>query len=308
MARKSIGEYILLALIGVVVTLGALIVFSGVAVDAPLNNPIKLPDLPPLAVLDKEQTEDEQQKEENKEAEAQPEQLTDLQIAQKYIKDAVYAGESLSCTKNGILYKVDNDEKKIALTFDDGPAGKMTDKYLAVLDEYDAKATFFLLGQWVNKYPEQAKNIAAAGHEVGSHSWAHHNLPTKDKEFIKEDFAKAEKAFKSTFGYTPTLFRPPYGATNSDMFSIAKGHGMLYVMWNNDEKDYLSKDADALAKSIIDSVSSGSVILMHENKKVTLAALPKIISGLQKKGYEFVTLSELIYDVESAKDEAQTAE
>lgn len=183
---------------------------------------------------------------------------------------------------------------QIALTFDDGPYTEMTEKYLEILDEYNVTATFFLQGTYIYKRPEYAQMIVDAGHEVGNHSWYHHDLTTKDDDFIDQDFAKSQAIFEEVLGVTPVLYRPAYGAYNSDVVSIAEAYGEITVTWNVDTEDWKETDLEALYEHIMKYGQSGAIILMHENKEITLEVLPMIIEDLQAKGYEFITVSEMI--------------
>ncbi len=216
----------------------------------------------------------------------------------QYVTALARGEETVPFKKNGSIHSNKTAGKRVALTFDDGPYKNMTAEYLKVLDEYNVHATFFVLGQYVLQRPEITQNIAAGGHEVASHSWYHHNLPKLKKADIQEDFRKTESAFYQVLGYPPNLFRAPYGALNADVKAVAQEYSQQSVLWSIDPLDWKSKDSDKLAAYILNRVSDGDIILLHENKKSTLAALPKIIEGLQKKGFEIGTVSELIYSTQ----------
>ncbi len=201
-----------------------------------------------------------------------------------------------SKSKSGKICQNPQADKMVALTFDDGPNSVMTQKYLAILSKYDVPATFFVLGQYVLKSPEAAKAIVADGHEIGSHSWYHHNLPKKEDDFITKDFQKTTDIFQETLGQHPMLFRPPYGSIDDRVAAAATAQSMLTVFWSLDPEDWQAKDADTVVKKVTENVKSGDIILLHENRKVTLAALPEIIEKLQADGYQLVTVSRLLYE------------
>jgi len=201
-----------------------------------------------------------------------------------------------SKSKSGKICQNPQASMMVALTFDDGPAAGMTQKYLEILAEYDVPATFFVLGQYILKTPETAKAIVQAGHEIASHSWYHHNLPKKEDDFITRDFQKTTDIFQSTLGKAPVLFRPPYGSIDERVTAAATAQGMLTVFWSLDPEDWQAKDVDTLVDKVTKNVKSGDIILLHENRKITLAALPKIIEKLQADGYQLVTVSRLLYE------------
>jgi len=197
-------------------------------------------------------------------------------------------------SKNGLVYNNSKAEKMVALTFDDGPSAAMTDKYLAVLKEYDVPATFYVLGRYVLSHQEQAKNIAAAGCELGSHSWFHFKLTTLDEEALQDDFTKTNQAFLDVLGEAPLTFRPPYGAYNDKVLSCAASFAMQPVLWTVDPADWKTDSSDKIYNNIISHTKNGYIILLHENRKATLQALPQIITGLRNEGFKFVTVSRLL--------------
>ena len=233
-------------------------------------------------------------KEQDQQTTADPEK-TEKEAQAAFIADIVSGKQTVSCVRNGSIYQNKDAKKMVALTFDDGPYTNMTEKYLAILEQYDAKATFFVLGQYVLTKPDSAKHIVASGNEIASHTWYHHNMPKLKAADIQEDFRKTEAAFEQVLGFQPNLFRAPYGSINQTVRDVAKSYGQQSVMWSIDPQDWKVKDSEQIAYHILNRVQDGDIILLHENKKATLEALPLLLSGLQKKGYEVVTVSELIY-------------
>jgi len=205
--------------------------------------------------------------------------------------------------KNNVLYWHGNPkEKKVALTFDDGPNEPYTSQVLKVLKDQDVKATFFLVGKNVEMFPEAARAIVAAGHAIGNHSYDHHNLVTKTNEQVRDEIEKTEEIIEKTTGEKTALFRPPYG--EKDTLTVEQTHKLGYVMveWSVSAEDWRKPGSDHIIDNVVKSVRNGSIILMHDGDKwrhgsdrsQTVAALPMIISQLRQQGYEFVTVPELL--------------
>ncbi|WP_422661286.1 polysaccharide deacetylase family protein [Paenibacillus sp. EC2-1] len=181
-------------------------------------------------------------------------------------------------------------DKRVALTFDDGPHPKNTLKILDLLDKYDAKATFFMLGNRVDFYPEIVKEIADQGHELGNHTWNHKDLTTLSKvEGIKE-VERTNQAIKSAAGRESTAFRPPYGAVNKQVQSAISSPA---VFWTIDTLDWKSRNPDAILNIVQENIRDGSIILMHDIHATTVEAVEPILKYLKNEGYKFVSVSEL---------------
>lgn len=204
---------------------------------------------------------------------------------------------------SGKICKNPEAQKMVALTFDDGPKSGMTEKYLEILAEYQCYATFFMVGQYVEKYPNSVKQIAAAGHEIGSHSWCHYNLPKKDDATVSNDFQLVAAAFDEVLGKQPAVFRPPYGSVDERVVKEASAKGMATVFWSVDPEDWKEKNSDTLVNNIMSHVKSGDIILLHENKTVTLKALPKLLKALKDDGYTLVTVSRLLYEAQLQQEQ-----
>lgn len=185
--------------------------------------------------------------------------------------------------------KFDKNKKMVALTFDDGP-GKYTSSILKCLDENDAHATFFVLGSLVNNYKSAVKKADMIGCEIGSHTFNHVNLTNLTVNGIKGQMNKTDKRLKAIIGHGASLMRPPYGSVNSTVKSSVK---KPLVMWSVDTRDWETRSALATYKNVMDNVSDGSIILMHDIHGSTKDAVLKIIPALKKKGYQMVTVSEL---------------
>ena len=186
---------------------------------------------------------------------------------------------------------LDPDKPMVALTFDDGPYDVVDKRILKVLDKYDGRATFFVLGNRVSSYKKDLKKIYKQGCQVASHTYSHKNLAELSKKAMKDEVNKANKAIKKGIGVNPKLLRCPYGSTNSLMKKTIK---MPLIAWNVDSEDWKSRDADTIYKRCKD-VSDGDIILLHDIYESTADAVEKLVPKLHKKGIQLVTVEELFY-------------
>ncbi|WP_051569301.1 polysaccharide deacetylase family protein [Alkaliphilus transvaalensis] len=191
-------------------------------------------------------------------------------------------------------------EKLIALTFDDGPHPRFTPEILDILYEYNAKATFFVLGKHVKLYPEVLQRLIDEGHEVGNHTFTHIDVTKSSYGKISKELDDTDNIIYSVIGVKPNIFRPPFGFLNNNTLHIVKERGHRIVLWtaNQDPRDWNSPTADSIANHIIRNVGNGNIILLHdyvpEKNSQTVEALKIIIPELIKEGYRFVTISELL--------------
>ncbi|MGE7133039.1 polysaccharide deacetylase family protein [Lysinibacillus xylanilyticus] len=183
------------------------------------------------------------------------------------------------------------EKKRVALTFDDGPDAKVTPQILATLKKYDAKATFFMVGQNASKNSAIVKKVYEAGHEIGNHTWNHSKLTTLSTANVKQEVDRTSNAIYAAIGQYPTVFRPPYGATNDKVRSVITTPSIL---WSIDTLDWKHHNADKILTYVKASVKDGSIILMHDIHQTTANGLENVILYLQKQGYEFVTVSEIL--------------
>ncbi|BCS81097.1 polysaccharide deacetylase family sporulation protein PdaB [Anaerocellum diazotrophicum] len=193
------------------------------------------------------------------------------------------------------IYCVDRNDKKIALTFDAAWGNDDTKELLSILKKYNAKATFFLVGFWVEKYPEDVKDIFSQGHEIGSHSDKHLHMSRLSESEIIKDIKSCEEKIIRIIHKKPTVFRPPYGDYNNTLIKTLSSLGYYVIQWDVDSLDWKDLSAQDIAQRVLKRVKSGSIVLFHNNAKNTKYALPIILNTLTKQGYEFVTVSELIY-------------
>ncbi|MBR4172997.1 MAG: polysaccharide deacetylase family protein [Clostridia bacterium] len=186
--------------------------------------------------------------------------------------------------------KLDISRPMLAITFDDGPA-KYTETILACLEKYGARATFFVQGKSISRYPETVKHAVAIGCEIGNHTWGHANLSKSTASEIREQIESTNNAVFEVAGVYPKLFRPPYGAYNSAVLSAADKPA---IMWSVDTLDWKTRNTEKTVASIKSSAKDGSIILMHDIHAPTAPAAEQIIPYLLKQGYQLVTVSELL--------------
>ena len=180
--------------------------------------------------------------------------------------------------------------KQVALTFDDGPDPKVTTHILSTLKKYNAKATFFMLGSRVEYYPEIAKNVEEAGHEIGNHTWNHPDLTKASIKKINKEITSTSSIIKDVTGKKATVFRPPYGAEND---FVRAQTDLPSILWDVDTMDWKHRNADQLLTQVKKNTKDGSIILMHDIHQSTADGLDAVLDYLKSEGYTFVTVSEL---------------
>lgn len=187
------------------------------------------------------------------------------------------------------VYDPNQQREMVALTFDDGP-GKYTMDLLNCLEENDAKATFFMLGQNVPTWPDEVKKMQEIGCELGNHSYDHLSLTNLDGNGISKEFEDANKALEEVCGSPATVARTPYGAQDETILSYI---GMPCFMWNIDTLDWDTLNVDSTYNTTMENVSDGSIILMHDIHETSVEAAKRLIPALIEEGYKLVTVSEL---------------
>ena len=191
----------------------------------------------------------------------------------------------------------ENDQKLVALTFDDGPAATYTEEYLSILQEHDAKATFFNLSPNVESYPDLAKKVVESGNQICSHTNNHYQLTSLNQEDFLYEVTSAHDTIQSITGVDTSIIRPPYGDFGQNCWLMSQGTISVSVLWTNDALDWSLPGVDAIVDNALNSISSGCVILMHDgggDRSQNLEALPEIIERLQDAGYKLVTINELL--------------
>ena len=200
--------------------------------------------------------------------------------------------------QSGIISQAGPENKEVALTFDDGPSS-YTGGILDTLKKYDARATFFTLGNQIGEFPLPMQRAVAEGHVVGNHTWDHQDLTRLGPKDIRTQMADHIDAVTGKGLPAPKLFRPPYGAVNDLVVAEARRAGMLTVMWSLDTNDYKLPAAEAMAAQVLAEIHPGAIVLAHDgggDRTTTSAALPIILKGLTKAGYKMVTVPQLLLD------------
>ncbi|MBQ8795353.1 MAG: polysaccharide deacetylase family protein [Clostridia bacterium] len=192
------------------------------------------------------------------------------------------------------VYSVDTEEKKVSISFDAAWGNEQTAELLDILDRYNVKTTFFLVGQWVDNYPDSVKDIAKRGHDVENHSDTHAHLPQLSNADKEKEITNCNEKIKSLTGKSPTLFRPPYGDYDNDTVKEVKSLGMYCTQWSIDSLDWKDLSPQEITRRVTKNLQNGDIILLHNGAKNTPAALPQIIEEIQAQGFEIVKMTELI--------------
>ncbi len=198
---------------------------------------------------------------------------------------------------DGVYAEVRTTEKVIALTFDDGPHPVLTNKILDILSEYDAKATFFVIGKNAELYPDVIKRIAFEGHEIGNHTYSHLAETNSNSEKLKTEILKTENIVYSLTGEKTKLFRPPTGYCSKSAVLMTKALDYKTIVWNIDTRDWAHRNKNDIIREIKSGAGSGSIILFHDfisNNSDTPEILETILPCLISKGYRFITVSEML--------------
>lgn len=195
------------------------------------------------------------------------------------------------------VYRHDNQSKRIALTFDDGPHYKYTAEILDILKEYNAKATFFVVGELAERYPELVLRELSEGHEVGNHTWSHPKMAKLSIDQLKNEILRTERLLNEIADYRPKLFRPPEGSFRKSSEELAEANDYTLILWTVDTRDWAHTPVDQIVEMVENETEAGSIILCHDfigRDSPTPDALRKFIPALLDKGFEFVTVSELL--------------
>ena len=193
------------------------------------------------------------------------------------------------------IYCVETNEKKVALTFDAAWGADDTDTLISVLKQHNATATFFVVGEWVDKYPDEVKKLSDAGFDVMNHSANHPYMTSLSEDKMKEQLKTCNDKIAAVTGKVPTLFRCPYGDYDNKVISTVESVGMKTLQWDVDSLDWKNLSADEIATRVLKKATAGSIILCHNNGLHTAEALPLILSALQEKGLVFQPIGALIY-------------
>jgi peptidoglycan/xylan/chitin deacetylase (PgdA/CDA1 family) len=183
----------------------------------------------------------------------------------------------------------------VAMTFDDGPHPSLTPKLLDILKERNIKCTFFLIGQNMKAYPQIVRRIIAEGHEIGAHTYTHCSLTSRSDAQIRSELQRSEEALMAAANYRPQLVRPPYGAINTRIKQLMFSEfGYSTIMWSVDPQDWRRPGVSVVTSRLVSGARPGAIMLAHDIHPPTIQAVPAMFDQLLAKGYQFVTVSQLM--------------
>ncbi|NLY56259.1 MAG: polysaccharide deacetylase family protein [Firmicutes bacterium] len=193
------------------------------------------------------------------------------------------------------IYEVSRSDRVISISLDAVWGVEFTDGFLELFEREGIKTTFFLGGYWLEKYPEHARKIVAHGHEIGNHTYSHPHLNSLSPQEIRHELERNHALIVDITGFTPTLFRPPFGEYSNKVIEAAASLGYQTIQWSIDSLDWRNPTVEHIVHRIQTQVRPGSIILFHNNGRNTLAALKVLIPWFKAQGYRVVPISELIY-------------
>ena len=188
---------------------------------------------------------------------------------------------------------IDVTNKKVALTYDDGPDARYTREILEVLDEYQVLATFFVMGKAVEENPQIVTDIAKEGHSLGNHTYSHANLGQLSVDAGRAEIDRTNELIYECTGNYPILFRPPFGNYPN---KLEEESDLVFVLWDVDPLDWQCQNTDTICKKVMKNIAENDIILMYDAYETTVEATRILIPQLQKEGYQFVTVEELLME------------
>lgn len=193
------------------------------------------------------------------------------------------------------IYSVETQEKKVAITFDAAWTNQDTEQLIEILEKHKAKATFFVVGDWAEKFPESVKAFYDAGHTIANHSDTHKAFSKCSREEIKEEIVNCNEKLESITGEKITLLRAPSGDYTDQSLEVTESLNMYMIQWDNDSLDYTGLSVDEIVSRVTSRARNGSIILFHNGVDTTAEALDRVLTELTKQGYSFVSVNDLIY-------------
>ena len=200
------------------------------------------------------------------------------------------------------IYSVEREDKVISISFDASWGGDQTMGILDLLDEYNAKATFFLVGIWVDKYPELVKEIYDRGHEIGNHSDSHPHMTQISESKMRQELKGMSDKLEAITGERPTLFRPPYGDYNNAVVLTTRAEGYECVQWSVDSLDWKNRGVQDLVTRATKNVQPGDIILFHNDSQYILDALPTVLKTYQEQGFTLIPVGEILLQGDTTID------
>ena len=193
------------------------------------------------------------------------------------------------------IYSVQTDENKVAISFDAAWGADKTSEIMSICESYNVKATFFLVGFWIEKYPEKVKEIYNRGFEIGIHSNTHPDMTKLSKFQIKDELSINIKLVEDLTGFRPKLFRPPYGYYNNNLIDVCEDLGLSCIEWDVDSLDWKGLTASEIAGRVNNRASNGSIVLFHNNSDNIVDGLKMVLESFKMKNLQVVPIGELIY-------------
>ena len=219
-----------------------------------------------------------------------------------YVVNYPYVATASATKRQLPIYCVQRDQKMVSISFDAAWGNEDTQQLIDILGQYDVTATFFVVGAWVDKYPESVKALADAGHEVMNHSDSHAHMSQLSSDQIVADLNACNDKIEAVTGVRPTLVRPPYGEYDDHVISTIRSMGMEPIQWDVDSLDWKDLSAGDITQRVVSKVQPGSIVLFHNAALHTPEALPGIIETLLQDGYTFVPISQIILSGECGTD------
>ena len=192
------------------------------------------------------------------------------------------------------VYCVDTDSNRVSISFDAAWGADKTGKILDILDDYNIKATFFLVGFWIDAYPSLTHEIASRGHEIGTHSSTHPQMSKLSSQQMRTELTDCMQKITDITGNRVTLFRPPFGDYNNTLIEVSRSLNVMPIQWSVDSLDWKGLSAKEIKLRVM-KAKNGSIILCHNNSDHIVEALPLIITALMNKGLKFVPIGDLVY-------------
>lgn len=193
------------------------------------------------------------------------------------------------------IYCTEQPDKTVSISFDAAWGAEDTQMLIDIMAEHDVKATFFVVGEWVDKYPDSVKALHDAGHEIMNHSDTHPHMTNLSRDAMMKEINTCNDKIEAITGVRPSLLRPPYGDYNNALVEVLGEMGMFGIQWDVDSLDWKGLTAPEITKRVTSKVGPGSIVLFHNAAEHTPEALPDIIQTLKNDGYRFVKISEQIY-------------
>ena len=215
-------------------------------------------------------------------------------IFDKYQEENVVPTSNLN-SKFLPIYNVQTNENKVAFTMNCAWNADDIDNILEILEQNNVKITFFIVGSWIDKYPEEVKKIYKAGHEIASHSDTHPHVNNLSYEKNINEIEKSNEKIKAITGKRTSIYRTPYGEYNDVVIKAAIDKGYYTIQWSIDTLDYTGLNGEEMWNRIDSKIKKGDIILSHNGTQHTAESLDMLIKNIKEKGFEIVTVSELIY-------------